>query len=243
MKTNIILQGDCLIEMPKIKDKSIDMILCDLPYGLLKSNPKTKWDSIIPFGKLWKEYKRIIKDKGAIVLFGQGIFSARLMLSNKKWWRYNLVWKKGNRTTGFLNCNRQPLRNHEDILVFSKKQTVYNPQMEIGNKNHKRGFGIPTNNIYRKYKMKKTIITNEKYPTSILNFSKGHKGFFHPTEKPVKLCEYLIKTYTQKGDLVLDNCMGSGTTGIACKNLNRKFIGIELDEEYFKIAKKRIEDA
>ena len=142
LKINKIHQGDCLELMKEIEDKSIDMVLCDLPYGILKSNPMTRWDSVIPFDKLWKQYNRIIKDKGAIVLFGQGLFSAELMISNKKMWRYNLIWKKGNRTTGFLNCNRQPLRNHEDILIFSKKQTIYNPQMEIGEKNHKREFGI-----------------------------------------------------------------------------------------------------
>ena len=241
--TNTLLNGDCLELMKELEDKSIDMILCDLPYGVLKSNQATKWDCVIPFDKLWEQYERIIKDKGAIVLFGQGMFSAELMSSNKKLWRYNLIWKKGNRTTGFLNCNRQPLRNHEDIIVFSKKQVEYNPQMEIGEKNHKRGFGIPTNNVYGKYKMNKTVITNEKYPISILNFSKGHKGFFHPTEKPFKLCEYLIKTYSKDGDFILDNCMGSGSTGVACKNLNRNFIGIELDKEYFELATKRINDA
>lgn len=236
-----LLRGDCLNLMKDIKDKSVDMILCDLPYGVLKSNPATKWDCVIPFDKLWEHYERIIKDKGAIVLFGQGMFSAELMLSNKKMWRYNLIWKKGNRTTGFLNCNRQPLRNHEDIIVFSKKQVNYNPQMVIGDKSHKRGFGIPTNNVYGKYKMNETVITNEKYPISILNFTKGHKEFFHPTEKPFKLCEYLIKTYTKEGDLVLDNCMGSGSTGVACVNTNRDFIGMELDEKYFKVAQGRIE--
>jgi site-specific DNA-methyltransferase (adenine-specific)/modification methylase len=241
METNKIYQGDCLELMKQIEDKSIDLILCDLPYGVLnKTNKSVGWDVVIPFDKLWEQYKRIIKEDGAIILTAQGLFSAKLMLSNESMWRYNLVWKKGNRTTGFLNCNRQPLRNHEDILVFSKKQTKYNPQMEIEDKNHKRGFGIPTNNVYGKYKIQETILTNEKYPLSILDFSKGHKGFFHPTEKPVALFEYLIKTYTDEGDLVLDNCIGSGTTAVACVNTKRNFIGIELSEEYCKIANERL---
>jgi len=244
MEINKIYNMDCLEGMKQLPDESVDMILCDLPYGVLnKSNPKARWDVVIPFDKLWEQYERIIKPNGAIVLTAQGLFSAKLMLSNEKLWRYNLVWKKGNRTTGFLNCNRQPLRNHEDILIFSKKQTKYNPQMEIGEKNHKRGFGIPTNNVYGKYKMRETILTNEKYPLSILDFSKGHKGFFHPTEKPVALFEYLIKTYSDEGDLILDNCMGSGTTAVACINTGRNFIGYETDEDHFQTAVGRIKSA
>jgi site-specific DNA-methyltransferase (adenine-specific) len=212
------------------------MILCDLPYG----TTRCKWDVIIPFDKLWEQYERIIKDNGAIVLTAQGLFSAKLMLSNEKLWRYNLIWKKGNRTTGFLNANRQPLRNHEDILIFSKKQTKYNPQMEIGEKNHKRGFGISTNNVYGNYNIQATVITNEKYPISILDFSKGHKGFFHPTEKPVALFEYLIKTYSNEKDLILDNCMDSGTTAIACINTKRNFIGFENDKKYYDICLARL---
>jgi DNA modification methylase len=241
LEINKIYFQDCLIGMKEIDDKSIDMILCDLPYGVLnKKNINAKWDILIPFEKLWAQYERIIKDNGAIVLTAQGLFSAKLMLSNEKLWRYNLVWKKGNRTTGFLNANRQPLRNHEDILIFSKKQTKYNPQMEIGEKNHKRGFGIPTNNVYGEYKMQKTTITNEKYPLSILNFPKGHTGFYHPTEKPVALFEYLIKTYSDEGDIVLDNCMGSGTTAIACINTNRNFIGFENNKKYYEDSLNRI---
>lgn len=237
-------QGNCLEVMKDIPDKSIDMILCDLPYGVLnKTNPSAKWDSVIPFDLLWKQYERIIKDNGAIVLFGQGMFTASLMLSNQKLWRYNLIWKKGNRISGFLNAKRQPLRNHEDILVFFKKQPTYNPQMTIGEKNHIKGGGNHKNTqrCYGKLIDTPTVLTNEKYPISILTFDREHPPI-HPTQKPVALLEYLIKTYTNENDLVLDNCMGSGSTGVACINTNRNFIGIELDEKYFNIAKERIEN-
>ncbi len=239
-----LIQGDCLEKMKDIPDGSIDMILCDLPYGVLnKSNPSAKWDSVIPFEKLWEQYERIIKDNGAMVLTAQGMFSANLMKSNEKLWRYNLVWKKGNRVSGFLNAKRQPLRNHEDIIVFSKGQTVYHPQMTIGEKNHKKGGGNHKNTqrCYGNLIDTPTVLTNEKYPLSIIDFAREHSPI-HPTQKPVALFEYLIKTYTNEGETVLDNCMGSGTTGVACINTNRNFIGIELDPEYFKIAEKRINE-
>ena len=242
METNVCYQGDCLEVMKGIEDKSIDMILCDLPYGALnKGNVNAKWDSVIPFKPLWEQYERIIKDNGAIILFGQGMFSAELMISNKKLWRYNLIWKKGNRISGFLNSKRQPLRNHEDILVFSKRQTVYNPQMTIGEKNHKKGGGNHKNTqrCYGKLIDTPTILTNEKYPISILDFDREHPPI-HPTQKPVTLLEYLIKTYTNEGELVLDNTAGSGTTGVACKNTNRNFILIEQDEKYCDIIKERV---
>jgi len=242
METNVCYQGDCLEVMKGIEDKSIDMILCDLPYGALnKGNVNAKWDSVIPFKPLWEQYERIIKDNGAIILFGQGMFSAELMISNKKLWRYNLIWKKGNRISGFLNSKRQPLRNHEDILVFSKRQTVYNPQMTIGEKNHKKGGGNHKNTqrCYGKLIDTPTILTNEKYPISILDFDREHPPI-HPTQKPVALFEYLIKTYTNEGELVLDNTAGSGTTGVACKNTNRNFILIEQDENYCDIIKERV---
>lgn len=236
-------KGDCLEIMKDIPDKSVDMILCDLPYGVLnKSNKSAKWDCVIPFDKLWVQYERIIKDNGAIVLFGQGMFSAKLMTSNEKLWRYNLVWKKGNRVSGFLDSKRKPLRNHEDILVFYKKQPTYNPQMTIGEKNHKKGGGNHKNTqrCYGKLVDTPTVLTNEKYPISIINIDKEHPQTLHPTQKPVALLEYLIKTYTNDGETVLDNCMGSGSTGVACINTNRNFIGIELQDEYFEIAKQRI---
>ena len=241
---NKVLHGDCLELMKDIPDGSIDMILCDLPYGVLnKSNPSAKWDSIIPFDKLWEQYERIIKDSGAILLTAQGMFTAELMLSNKVLWRYNLIWKKGNRISGFLNSKRQPLRNHEDILVFSKRQTVYNPQMTIGEKNHKKGGGNHKNTqrCYGKLIDTPTILTNEKYPISILDFDREHPPV-HPTQKPVALFEYLIKTYTNEGDLVLDNCAGSFTTAIAALNTKRNYICMEKEQKYFEIGEKRITD-
>lgn len=245
-----LLQGDCLELMKDVPDKSIDMILCDLPYGVLnKKNSNAKWDSVIPFTSLWEQYERIIKDNGAIVLFGSGMFTSDLMQSNKKLWRYNLIWDKVAKS-GFLNANRMPLRQHEDICVFYKKLPTYNPQMskcEPHKRNHSKGnMNNPTkNSCYGNYIEVPTTITNEKYPTSIISISKEHCNgkFFHPTQKAVELLEYLIKTYTNEGDLVLDNCMGSGSCGVAAINTGRNFIGIELDEKYFNIAKERIENA
>lgn len=243
-----LYNGDCLIEMPNIPDKSIDMILCDLPYGVLnKSNKSAYWDKSLPIKPLWAQYKRIIKDNGAIVLFAQGMFTAMLMLSNPKMWRYNLIWKKGGRCSGFLNARRMPLREHEDIAVFYKKLPAYNPQMVKclpHQRNHSRGKqeGKQTNRCYGKFGKAEDIITDYKYPKSILDFKRPHPQL-HPTEKPIKLCEWLIKTYTNEGETILDNCMGSGSTGVACVNTNRKFIGIELDKNYFEIACKRIDEA
>ena len=248
MKDIQLIHGDCLIEMQNIPDKSIDCILCDLPYGQLnKSNKHAAWDVVIPFEALWEQYKRIIKDNGAIVLFAQGMFTAQLMMSNPKMWRYNLIWQKGGRCSGFLNAKRQPLREHEDICVFYKKQPTYNPQMVKclpHQRNHSRGKmeKEQTNRCYGKFGKAVDIITNLKYPKSILNFKRPHPQV-HPTEKPVALLEYLIKTYTNEGDTVLDNCMGSGSCGVAAVNTNRKFIGIELDENYYNIAKQRIDEA
>jgi len=200
---------------------------------------KNNWDSVIDLDRLWEQYKRIIKDNGAIVLFGQSKFSAKLMLSNERMHRYNLIWKKGERTSGFLNSKRQPLRNHEDILVFYKKQPTYNPQFSYGKPLHGKGVKYlneqGVNNNYGKYD---TTIpetrkgTTQKYPKSVLNFEKPHPSI-HPTQKPVKLCEWLIKTYTNENEIVMDNTMGVGTTCMAAKNTNRRFIGIEQDEEYY----------
>ena len=245
-----LYNGDCLEIMSRggvLDDKSIDMILCDLPYGVLnKSNPLAKWDCVIPFNELWDCYTRVIKNDGAIVLFGNGMFTADLMQSQRKFWRYNLIWDKVAKT-GFFNANRMPLRQHEDICIFYKKLPIYHPQM-VPSKPHKRNHGKVSNNrqgknsCYGEYVGTPTVIANENYPTSIIQVQKEqfNKGGFHPTQKPVELLEWLIKTYTNEGDTVLDNCMGSGSTGVACVNTNRKFIGIELDEKYFKIAKERI---
>lgn len=254
-----LIHGDCLEKMKDIPDASVNMILCDLPYGVLhKNNPHAQWDRIIPFDKLWEQYERIIKDNGAIVLFAQGMFTAKLMMSNPKLWRYNLIWDK-QRVTGFLNANRMPMRCHEDICVFYKKLPTYNPQYEKGQPNHSRGNGVHkhTNSCYGKYKedykgrtyesvprVESTVPADMKLPRSIISIKKEHEStVFHPTQKAVALLEYLINTYTNEGDLVLDNTMGSGSTGVACVNTNRNFIGIELNDEYFAIADNRIKQA
>lgn len=241
-------QGDCLELMKDITDKSIDMILCDLPYG----TTACKWDIVIPFDKLWEQYNRTIKDNGAIVLFGRQPFTTDLINSNRKHFRYELIWNKEFGTDIFM-AKKKPMASHENILIFYKKQTVYNPQMVLANKNNMRD----RQRNYKKGcddsifgKQKKYVSTkNEKwrYPKSIFAYSNQAEELhrdkrLHPTQKPVALLEYLIKTYTNEGDVVLDNCMGSGSTGVACVNTNRNFIGIELDENYFNIAKERIND-
>ena len=237
--------GDCLVEMNKIPDGSVDMILCDLPYGVLnKKNADAKWDSVIPYDKLWEQYERVIKPNGAIVLFGSGMFTAKTMMSNPSLWKYNLIWRKDGRVTGFLNAKKMPLREHEDIMVFYKNLPTYNPQMIYApdHKNHSRGKQLnkQTNRCYGELHPVADCIMDYKYPRSILNFKKPHPAI-HPTQKPVELCEWLIKTYTNEGETVLDNTMGSGTVGIACVRTNRKFIGMENNPEYFEMAKERIE--
>jgi DNA modification methylase len=244
-----LIQGDCLEKMKDIPDKSVDMILCDLPYEVLhKNNPHAQWDRKLPFDKLWNQYERVIKDNGAIVLFAQGMFTAMLMTSNPKLWRYNLIWDKINRPTGFLNANRCPLRIHEDICVFYKKQSTYNPQFSKGDKIHSRGkcgnfVGGSKNRCYGDYKQTEAVLTNEKYPNSIIKIGKEKNNHFHPTQKPVALLEYLINTYSNEGDTILDNTMGSGSTMVACLNTKRNGIGIELNDEYFQIATQRVEEA
>lgn len=246
MNDNVTLyHGDCLELMGRIPDKSISAVICDLPFGVLsKSNPSAKWDSIIPFEPLWAHYKRVCKDNAAIVLFAQGMFTAKLMMSNPDMWRYNLVWQK-DRVTGFLNANKMPLRTHEDIVVFYDKLPIYNPQMWKGDKTHSRGKGKhkEQNRCYGKFKQKEQKITDIHYPTSVIYCPKEHKEFFHGTQKPVDLLRYLIRTYSNEGDTILDNTMGSGSTGVAAVMENRKFIGIEKDDSYFNIAQKRINEA
>ncbi len=244
-----LILGDCLEKMKDIPDHSVDMVLCDLPYEVLnKGNKHAKWDKQIPVQPLWEQYDRVIKDNGAIVLFGQGMFSAKLMLSNERLWRYNLIWDKC-RATGFLNANRMPLRYHEDILVFYKSLPTYNPQMEDLNgreRNHSQGYGKHNekNQCYGDIKRITPQVYDKKHPRSIIAIKREHDGKqVHPTQKPVALLEYLIKTYTNEGELVLDNTMGSGSTMVACVNTNRRGIGIELNEQYYEIAKKRVEDA
>ena len=243
-----LLHGDCLELMKDIPDKSIDMILCDLPYGTTKN----RWDSTLPFDKIWKQYTRIIKENGCIALFADGMFMADLMQSNKKLWRYNLVWDK-ELISGFLNANKMPLRVHEEICIFYKKLPTYNPQFTVGQPLHGMGTKFSKtknkNNNYGNFDScnnpsSKRVGDTKKHPKSILKFPRPASCvMFHSTEKPVKLLEWLVKTYTNESETVLDNCMGSGSTGVACVNTNRKFIGIELDKNYCDIANKRIEEA
>ena len=226
--------------MKSIPDKSIDMILCDLPYG----TTACKWDVVIPFEPLWEQYKRIIKDRGAIVLFGSEPFSSYLRMSNIKNYKYDWVWEK-TVASNFALARKQPLKKHENILVFYKKQPTYNPQMEKGKPYvDNRCVGVRNASVGTENNLKRVSINNigERYPSSVKNFSNGNNKNVHPTQKPIPLMEYLIKTYTNEGDTVLDFTMGSGTTGVACMKTNRKFIGIELDENYFNIASKRINE-
>ncbi|WP_226035739.1 DNA-methyltransferase [Aquibacillus saliphilus] len=221
--------------MSRIEDKSIDMILCDLPYGTTAQN---KWDVVIPFDKLWNQYKRVIKDSGAIVLTAAKPFSAQLIMSNPKWYRYDIIWQK-NKSTGFLNAKRMPLRSHEEILVFYNKLPIYNPQKTNGHK--------PAN-AYTKHTSDgtnygKTKIgvsgggQTDRYPTSVWDIkvmNNDDPNKWHPTQKPVELFKKLILTYTNESDIVLDNCMGAGTTAVACIEVNRSYIGFEKDRDYYE---------
>lgn len=231
-----IKQGDCLELMKEIPDKSIDMILCDLPYGTTHN----KWDMVIPLDKLWEQYKNIIKDNGAIVLFAQMPFAATLVNAESKLFRYEWVWHK-TMATGFLNANKMPLRAHENILVFYKKLPTYNPQKTKGKPYVKGWMNHHTDNYGEQVKTWAENKSGDRYPVDVIKFSNGNHKSIHPTQKPVDLLEYLIKTYTNEGETVLDNCMGSGSTGVACLNTNRNFIGYELDTNYFNIAKERLE--
>lgn len=251
-----IYNEDCLKGMKAIPDGSVDAIICDLPYEVLhKDNPHAQWDRIIPFEPLWEQYNRVIKENGPILLFCQGMFTAQLMMSQPKYWRYNLVWDKG-RVTGFLNANRMPMRCHEDIAVFYKSLPTYNPQYTDGEPNHPQGNGVhkDTNRCYGKYgrnykgrtyeevpRVASTVPDGKKLPRSIIGIKKEHEStVIHPTQKPVDLLRYLIRTYSNEGDTILDNCMGSGTTAIACIKEKRHFIGFELNKEYFDKACQRI---
>jgi site-specific DNA-methyltransferase (adenine-specific) len=234
-----LIQGDCLELMKGIADKSVDMVLCDLPYG----TTACKWDTIIPFEPLWEQYKRIIKDNGAIVLTATQPFASNLVMSNIKMFKYEWVWNK-NRGTGFQIVRYKPLVSHESVLIFGKGKITYNPQMrERDAPRLSKNNGSTRQMVVskgEKYTGKEPL--KKRYPITSLEFSNNNqKDKVHPTQKPVALFEYLIKTYTNEGETVLDNCMGSGTTGVACKNLNRNFIGIEIDPTYFEIAKERIE--
>lgn len=224
--------------MKNIKDNSIDMILADLPYGITNNS----WDSVIPADKLWAQYSRIIKDNGCIALFGQEPFSSYMRVQNKKMYRYDWVWIKPQ-PVNFLNSHKMPLRVHEDISIYYKHLPKYNPQMRTGFKNYVRKASLTRSKNYRlnhKYAYKGSIKTDKRYPIDVVKFKKDYNNKLHPTQKPVALLEYLIKTYTDKGDIVLDNVMGSGSTGIAAIETNRDFIGMELDKHYFKVAQDRI---
>jgi DNA (cytosine-5-)-methyltransferase len=244
-------QGNCLDLMKSLEDKSVDLILCDLPYGTTRN----KWDSVIDLELLWEQYNRVIKERGAILLFAQTPFDKVLGVSNLKNLRYEIIWQK-TAPTGFLNAKKMPMKAHENILVFYKKLPTYNPQMTKGHPRKVSSKASRSNSANRHTKKSLNGESNygvfaneiegydstERYPLSIQVFAKDQqKENYHPTQKPVALLEWLLKTYTNEGDLVLDNCMGSGSTGVACVNLNRNFIGMELTEQYFEIAKERIE--
>ena len=226
---------DCLDGMKLIPDKSVDMILCDLPYG----TTACKWDTVIPFDKLWVEYERVIKDNGAIVLTASQPFTTDLINSNRRLFQYELIWDKGRGNEPWL-CNIRPMKSHENICIFYKSKVQYNPQMIPLDKPDKRGACKVSFGEHAKYRsqLPKREYTH-RYPVSIIKATGARRGK-HPTEKPTELFEYLIKTYTNEGETVLDNCMGSGTTAVACINTNRNYIGFELSEEYCKIAEERI---
>jgi DNA modification methylase len=241
MEINKTYLGDCLELMKDIPDKSIDLILCDPPFG----TTNCKWDSIIDLDKMWIQYERIIKDNGAILLFGQTPFDKLLGASNLKLLRYEWIWEK-TQPTGHLNAKRCPMKAHENILVFYKKLPTYNPIKTFGHKrkvataHHKRNSS--TGDIYNKSDDFKDYDSTERYPRSVLQFSSDKQKLnLHSTQKPLALMEYFVKTYSNEGDLVLDNAAGSGTTGLACKNLNRNYIMIENDPGIFKICKDRLE--
>lgn len=235
--------------MQDFPDHSIDLILTDMPYGVLnKKNPDAQWDKEVHLPSLWAQYKRIIKPNGAILLFGQGVFAAKLIMSNPKWFKFDFIWDKV-RKSNFLNCKKMPMRQHEQVLVFYAKPPTYNPQMvrcEPHQRNHSRGNGNyqPTNTCYGKFSGADSIITDLKYPGTIVKFTKASskEDWLHPTSKPVDLLRWLIRTYSNEGDIVLDSFAGSGSTLIAAVEEKRDWIGIELSEKYYEIARKRIDE-
>ena len=244
LELNNIYNEDCLEGMKKIDDKSVDMILCDLPYG----TTACKWDTIIPFEPLWEQYQRVIKDNGAIVLFGNEPFTSMLICSNLKGFKYRWDWNK-KIPSGMGYAKYRPMQQTEDIAVFTKngEKTIYNPQMTKREKPIKSGGNTIQAGVYSGFKCmgegkeyKKTY--DYKNPVTLIEFDKIRKGSLHPTQKPVSLLEYLIKTYTNESEIILDNCMGSGSTAIACINTNRNYIGFELDSTYCGIANERIQN-
>ena len=238
-----LFQGDCIEIMKQLEDQSVDLILTDLPYGTLKCD----WDVIIPFESLWAEYNRILKPEGVVVLFSSGRFTLELIQSNLKDFKYKLIWKK-NVPTGMSSAKYRPMKYYEEICVFSKNKGVYNPQMKprvgVGKSCYNYDHYCGESNHVSYKKVKKRYDPDFVQPSDVLEFNvvPNRNGKLHPTQKPVELLEWLIKTYSNDSALVLDSCMGSGSTGIACLNTNRDFIGIEMNEEYFKIAKSRMEE-
>lgn len=247
---NNVFEGDCLEIMKQLPDKSIDMVLCDLPYGTTQN----KWDSVIPLGELWQQYRRIVKDDGAIVLTSQGMFTAELMVSNPKMFRYKWIWEK-SKSTNFLNAKKQPLRKHEDVCVFYRRQPVYHPQMIDGEPYDK---GIRKNQMsgsYGDFQPVHVHSDGKRYPTDIIYFktAESEGKVFHPTQKPVELGRYFVRTYTNPGDIVLDNTSGSGSFLVAALLEGRNFIGIEKNENvalfkkgdinYITVTKQRLRDA
>lgn len=267
MTESILYQGDCLEEMNKIADESVDLILCDLPYGTTDrkgveekgNNRLLKWDTVIPLDLLWEQYRRILKPLGTVALTADQPFTSQLILSNLDWFKYEWIWKK-QKTTGFLLANYRPMKETEDVVIFSPggaaaasrngKNMTYNPQglieKKVKKKNNAKRLGKFLHNPEHMGSNNKLLHETEyeqkwtNYPSEIIEFGLD-RNVIHPTQKPVALMEYLIKTYSNEGDTVLDNCMGSGTTGVACKKTNRNFIGIERESEYFTQAKERIE--
>jgi len=262
-----LLHGDCLVEMKKIEDNSVDLILCDLPYGTTdrsgvekknSNNRLLEWDTVIPLESLWLEYKRVLKPKGVVVLTADQPFTSKLIMSNIEWFKYEWIWKK-KKTTGFLLANYRPMKQTEDVIVFSPAHAAaasrhggnmtYNPQglieKKVKKKNDPNRLGKFLHNPEHMGKGNKLLHETEyeqkftNYPSEIIEFGLD-RNVVHETQKPVALMEYLIRTYSNEGEIVLDNCMGSGTTGVACINTNRKFIGIEKKDEYYDAAKKRI---
>lgn len=234
--------GDCLEIMPNLPKQSVDMILCDLPYNITSM----KWDCLIPFDKLWGEYNRIIKPNGNIVLFSSGLFSIDLINSNRKSFKYKLIWKK-NVPTGMSSAKYRPMKYYEEICVFCQGKGTYNPQMKprvgVGKACYNYDHYCTNNNHINLSKQKYRYNPDFVQPSDVLEFNvvPNRKGKLHPTQKPVDLCKWLIETYSNLGEVVLDNCMGSGSTGVACLDTSRNFIGIEKDEIYYKIAQERIE--
>lgn len=241
LELNRIYQRDCIEGMKMIPDKSIDMILCDLPYGTTQN----KWDSVIPLKSLWEQYERVIKERGAIVLFSAEPFTSLLITSRLKLFRYDLIWEKSH-AVGFLNARRMPMRKHENICVFYKKLPTYNPQIEDKPKENIRPISTK-NRLTSNYGSfdegnHRTIPNDKTYPKSVLSIPNESKTMtVHPTQKPTRLCEWLIKTYTNENETILDNCIGSGTTAVACVKTGRNFIGFETEREYVKIANQRLE--